>query len=89
MTVRSRAAEREQERDVMMDLHSEIERYRATIQLRTPGGEPVTAIILRRGCGSEGRVWFVFDGALKTTLVMNDQEADEVTGMIKSAQCAT
>ncbi|MGH3916265.1 MAG: hypothetical protein ACRDTC_23085 [Pseudonocardiaceae bacterium] len=73
----------------MMDLHSEIERYRTTIQLRTPGGERVTAIILRRGRGREGRVWFVFDGALTTTLVMDDHEADEVVGMIKSAQCAT
>ncbi|MGQ0776777.1 MAG: hypothetical protein ACT4NY_20550 [Pseudonocardiales bacterium] len=42
-----------------MKLHSEMERYRATVQLRTPGGERVTAIVLRRGCGRDGRVWFV------------------------------
>jgi len=68
-----------------MELYSEMERYRATIQLRTPGGERVTAIVLCRGCGRDGCVWFVFDGALKTTLVMDDREAAEVTGMITAA----
>lgn len=68
-----------------MILHSEIERYRATIELCTPDGERVTAIVLRRGCGRDERVWFVFDGALKTTLVMDDHEAGEVTSMITAA----
>jgi len=31
-----------------MELHSDRERYRATIQLRTPDGEPATLIVLRR-----------------------------------------
>lgn len=37
-----------------MELHSEREHYRATIQLRTPGGEPSTLIVLRRGVVAMG-----------------------------------
>ncbi len=71
-----------------MELHSERERYRSTIQLRNPEGEPATLIVLRRGRGRDGRVWITFDGAIKTTLTMHDQESDEVINMIKAAQCA-
>lgn len=71
-----------------MELHSERERYRGTIQLRTPDGEPTTLIVLRRRCGHGWRVWITFDGALKTTVTMDDGETDEVTGMIQAAQCA-
>lgn len=71
-----------------MELHSERERYRSTIQLRTPDGEPATLIVLRRGRGRDGRVWITFDGAIKTTLTMNDPESDEVISMIKAAKCA-
>lgn len=71
-----------------MELHSDRERYRATIQLRTPDGEPATLIVLRRGRGHDGRVWLTFDGAIKTTVTMDNQEADEAISMIKAAQCA-
>lgn len=71
-----------------MELHSERESYRSTIQLRTPDGAPATLIVLRRGHDRDGRVWITFDGALKTTLSMNDRESGEVIGMIKGAQCA-
>lgn len=75
-------------RGLAMELHSERERYRSTIQLRTPDGAPATLIVLRRGHGRDGRVWITFDGALKTTLSMNDRKSDEVIGMIKGAQRA-
>lgn len=71
-----------------MELHSERESYRTTIQLRTPEGARATLIVLRRRCGHQWRVWLTFDGALKTTVTMDDRESDEVTGMIKAAQCA-
>lgn len=71
-----------------MELHSEQESYRATIRLRTPDGAPATLIVLRRRRDHEWRVWLTFDGAIKTTVMMDGQESDEVTGMIKAAQCA-
>lgn len=77
-----------EDRGLAMELHSERERYRSTIQLRTPDGEPATLIVLRRGRGRAGRVWITFDGAIKTTLTMTDRESDEVTSMINAAQCA-
>ncbi|MGH3930835.1 MAG: hypothetical protein ACRDTF_12755 [Pseudonocardiaceae bacterium] len=72
-----------------MEFHNERESYRATIQLRTPDGEPATLIVLRRGRGQAARVWLTFDGAMKTTVTMDNAEVDDVTGMIKTAQCAT
>lgn len=71
-----------------MELHSERERYRATIPLRTPDGELATLIVLHRGRGNDGRVWLTFDGAIKTTVTMDNRETDEVVSMIKAAQCA-
>ena len=71
-----------------MYLHSERECYRATIQLRTPDGERATLIVLRRGRGQDGRVWLTFAGAIQATVMMDSGESDEVTGMIKAAQCA-
>jgi hypothetical protein len=70
-----------------MELHSEQECYRSTIQLGTPEGFRATLIVLRRRSGHQWRVWLTFDGAIKTTVTMDDRESDEVTGMIKAAQC--
>lgn len=69
-----------------MDLHSEREHYRAVIELRTPEGETATVIVTRRGSGHPGQVWLTFHGALKTTLAMNDQEAQKVTDAIETAR---
>lgn len=71
-----------------MELHSERERYRAAIQLRTPDGELSTLIVLRRGSGRDGRVWLTFDGAIKTTVTMDNTEAEEVADMVKAARLA-
>lgn len=75
-------------RGLARELHSERESYRSTIRLRTPEGESATLIVLYRGRGHEGCVWLTFDGALKTTVTMNDRESQEVASMIKAAQCA-
>jgi hypothetical protein len=71
-----------------MELHSELESYRGTIQLRNPDGAHATLIVLRRGSGKNGRVWLTFDGAIRTTVTMDNRESEEVAGMIKAAQCA-
>lgn len=71
-----------------MELQSEQERYRGTIQLRTPDGELATLIVLRRRRDHDSRTWLTFDGAIKTTVTMDDRESDEVMSMIKIAQCA-
>ncbi|MGH3940432.1 MAG: hypothetical protein ACRDTG_17705 [Pseudonocardiaceae bacterium] len=65
-----------------MELHSEIESYRATISLHTPEGEPTTVIIMRRG----RHVWFTLNGAIKTTVVMDDPEAAHVAEQITTAR---
>ncbi|MGH3914221.1 MAG: hypothetical protein ACRDTC_12565 [Pseudonocardiaceae bacterium] len=65
-----------------MELHSEIESYRATIGLRTPDGERTTVIIMRRGCS----VWVTLNGAIRTTVVMNDPEAGQLVDLITTAR---
>lgn len=69
-----------------MDLYSEREHYRAVIELRTPEGETATIIVTRRRGDHAGQVWLTFHGALKTTLVMNDQEASQVIDAIDTAR---
>jgi len=69
-----------------MELHSERESYRATIQLRTPDGALSTLIVLRRGRGHDERVWLTFDGAIKTTIMMDNRESEKVISMIEAAQ---
>jgi len=51
------------------------ETFRKTMRGRTPQGEPTTLIITRQGLGQAGRTWLTFDGAIKTTVVLTDQEA--------------
>jgi len=61
------------------------ETFRATLQGRTTDGEPTTIIVTRQGLGHAGRVWLTFDGALKTTLVLTDQEAIGLVGLVSDA----
>ncbi|MGH3940381.1 MAG: hypothetical protein ACRDTG_17450 [Pseudonocardiaceae bacterium] len=65
-----------------MELHSEIESYRATIGLRTPDGERTTVIVMRRG----QTVWVTLDGAIRTTIVMSDPEAGDLVDLITTAR---
>lgn len=71
-----------------VDLHSEHERYREVLNLRTPEGEAASVIVTRQGFGCRGRVWLTFQGAIKTTVMMDTEEAENVIGMIKAAQNA-
>lgn len=70
------------ERGLALELHSEIESYRATIGLHTPDGEPTTVIVMRRG----HTVWVTLDGAIRTTVVMRDPEAGHLVDTITTAR---
>jgi len=61
------------------------ETFRATLQGRTTDGEPATIIVTRQGLDHAGRVWLTFDGAIKTTLVLTDQEAIGLVGLVSDA----
>ena len=62
------------------------ETYRGTLQGRTPGGEPSTVIVTRKGLGRSGRVWLTFLGALKTTVVMSDEQAGNLAELLHAAR---
>lgn len=61
------------------------ETFRGTMQGRTPDGEPTTLIVTRRGLGRNGRTWLTFDGAIKTTAVMTDQEIAQLIALLGAA----
>jgi len=63
-----------------------VETFRGTMQGRTPEGYGATVIVLRRGEGPNGRVWLVFDGAIKTTVVMTNPETNELVELLGDAQ---
>jgi streptogramin lyase len=65
----------------MMELHSESESDRAVLAFRGPRGEAATVIVMRKN----GKVWMVFNGALKTTVAMTDEHADQLTEAVTAA----
>ena len=64
-----------------MELHSDIESYRQVLPFRTPEGQAATVIVLRR----RNSVWLTFNGAVKTTVVIQDQDAGR---LIEAVSCA-
>ncbi len=64
-----------------MELHSEIESYRSVLVFRTPEGQDATVIVMRR----RSAVWLTFNGALKTTVVMGDQDASQLIEAVSHA----
>jgi hypothetical protein len=65
-----------------VELHSEIESYRQVLAFCTPEGDAATVIVLRR----RNAVWLTFNGAEKTTVVMKDQDTDN---LIRAVSCAS
>jgi streptogramin lyase len=65
----------------MMELHSESESDRAVLAFRGPLGEAATVIVMRKN----GKVWMVFNGALKTTVAMSDAHAGQLTEAVTAA----
>lgn len=50
-----------------------------------PEGELTTVIVTRQGLGHAGRAWLTFNGAIKTTVVLTDQEAEQLAGLLGDA----
>lgn len=67
-----------------MELHSERERYRGTLSARNPDNEPATLIVLRRG----KHIWLTFDGGIRTSLAMTDDESTRLVELVRAAQRA-
>ncbi len=64
------------------------ETFRAAMRGRTPDGELTTVIVTRQGLGHAGRAWLTFNGAIKTTVVLTDQEAGQLAGLLGDASRA-
>jgi biotin-(acetyl-CoA carboxylase) ligase len=43
-------------------------------------------IVTRKGLGRSGRVWLTFLGALKTTVVMSDEQAGNLAELLHAAR---
>lgn len=64
------------------------ETFRATLETHTSEGNGTTLIVLRRGLGHAARVWLIFNGVIKTTVVMTDSETVRLVGLLGDAQGA-
>ncbi|MGH3908269.1 MAG: hypothetical protein ACRDTE_29415 [Pseudonocardiaceae bacterium] len=65
-----------------MEVHSERESYRRVIELRTPEEQAASVIVMRR----TSSVWVTFDGAIKTTVIMNDPQAGQFIDAVAAAR---
>jgi hypothetical protein len=61
------------------------ETYRTTLRSRTPEGELTTLIITRQGLGVAGRVWLTFQGAIRTTVVLTDEQVRRLADLLIGA----
>jgi hypothetical protein len=61
------------------------ETFRGTLRGHTPDGHNSTVIVTRQGLGSESRVWLTFDGGIRTTVVMTDDETGELIALLDKA----
>lgn len=64
------------------------ESFRGALQARTPEGHRATVIVTRQGWGRSGRAWLTFDGAIRTTVMMNDQETARLVELLGEASKA-
>lgn len=69
-------------------MHSHGETFRGTVQVRSLNDELHTVIVLRRGLGSDARVWLTLNGAWKTTVSMADPEVSQLCELLIKAQQA-
>ena len=53
-----------------------------------PEGSPTTLIITRQGLDRDGRAWPTFNGTIKTTVVLTDQEAGQLAELLEDASRA-
>lgn len=66
----------------MAELHSEVESYRQVLTLRTPEGQAASVIVLRR----RSAVWLTFQGAMKTTVVLTNEESGRLIDAVTEAR---
>lgn len=65
------------------------ETFRASLHAGTPEDGPATLVVTRQGLGRAGRVWLMLGGAtVATTLVLTDDQADELAALITAARGA-
>lgn len=64
-----------------METYSESESDRTVLAFRDPDGHPATVIVMRK----HGRVWVVFQGAVKTTVAMTDTQAPQLVAAVSAA----
>ena len=62
------------------------ETFRGTVQGCTPDSDSATVIVIRRGLGRSGRVWLTFNGSIRATLVMTDQQTGRLLDLLGAAQ---
>lgn len=62
------------------------ETYRGTLEGRSADGCSATLIVTRQGLGRAGRVWLTFQGALRTTMSMTDDEAGRLADLLHAAR---
>jgi hypothetical protein len=65
------------------------ETFRGRMRGRTPEGESTTRIVTRRSLGRAGRTWWpTFNGAIRTMVVLTDQEAMQLAGLLGDVSSA-
>lgn len=69
-----------------VDVSTPDETFRGALQGRTPEGQRTTVIVTRQGCGRSGRAWLTFDGAIKTTVVMDNKETARLVELLNDAR---
>ncbi|MCA1671458.1 MAG: hypothetical protein LC799_04395 [Actinobacteria bacterium] len=62
------------------------ETFRGTLQGCTPDSDSATVIVTRKGLGRNGRVWLTFNGSVRATLVMTDQQTGRLVDLLDAAQ---
>ena len=59
------------------------ETFRGRKRGQTPEGESTSLIATRKGLGCAGLTWWpTFNGAIRTTIVLTDQEAMQPAGLL-------
>ncbi|MGA9694607.1 MAG: hypothetical protein WBR33_24820, partial [Pseudonocardiaceae bacterium] len=58
------------------------ETYRATMRVQTPEDGPSTLIITRQGLGRSARIWLTLEGSIRSTVVLDDQQVNQLTSKL-------
>jgi len=62
------------------------ETYRATLPARIADGSDNTLIVTRQGRGRAGRVWLTLLHGMSTTVVLTDDEVDQLITLLRRAK---